>query len=56
MEEQKGMVIKSKPDFNNIKKPLSILTGILTEFHLDERRQGKFVLDGIFPAGKPVIC
>ena len=26
------------------------------ECHLDERRQGKFALDGIRQAGKPVIC
>ena len=56
MEEQKRMVTKSKPNSNNTKKTLSILTGTITEFDLDGRRQGKFFLDWICQAGKPVIC
>ena len=32
------------------------MMGIIKEFHLDGRRQGMFVLDGIRQAGKPVIC
>ena len=57
-ENKKKMVTKIKPDFNNIRKASSIMAGIITEFqfHLDGRRQGMFVLDGICQAGKPVIC
>ena len=32
------------------------MMGIITECHLDGKRQGMFVLDGIRQAGKPVIC
>ena len=32
------------------------MMGIVTECHLDGRRQGMFVLDGIRQAGTPVIC
>ena len=56
MGEQKEMVTKSKPDFNNIKKASQILMGTITEFLFDGRRQGIFVLDGIHQAGKPVTC
>ena len=56
MGEQKEMVTKSKPDFNDIKKASYIMMGITTEFHLDGRCQGMFVLDGIRQAGKHVIC
>ena len=54
--KQKEMVTKSKPDFNNIKKASQIMMGIITECHLDGRRQGMFVLGGIRRAGTPVIC
>ena len=48
MGEQKEMVIKSKPDFYNIKKASKKkMMGMITEFHIDWRRQGMFILDGI---------
>ena len=56
MGEQKDMVTMSEPDFNNIKKASQIMMGIITEFLFDGRRSGIFVLDGIWQAGKPVIC
>ena len=53
---KKEMGTKSKPNFNNIKKASYIMMGIITEFHLDWRRQGMFFLDGIRQTGKPAIC
>ena len=32
------------------------MMGIITECHLDRRRQGMFALDGIRQASTPVIC
>ena len=56
MGDQKEIVTKSKPDFNNKQKGFKKMMGIIPEFHLDGRRQGMFFLDGICQAGKPVIC